>query len=253
MTRALETYGTCAGCGVDRLTPGLALDGGRLCTDCAGGLGDFFCEQCGQEARRYRRGICGRCVLTERLHELLDDGTGSVRAELLPLFDALRQMKRPWGGLTWTGHPHVQYNLRALARGEVPLTHDGLSQLTPWRSVAYLRDLLIETGILPPADRQLLLFQRWLAEKLTAIGDTDHRRLLELFAAWHVQRRLTRLIMMVLRDHRRTIMIIFGRSWQESQPPASADGCADRSPRANGTGVRPIASGYGRRSRARTP
>ncbi|WP_406000243.1 hypothetical protein [Streptomyces sp. NBC_00829] len=155
-----------------------------------GGLGDFFCEQCGQEARRYRRGICGRCVLTERLREFLDDGTGSVRAELLPLFDALRQMQRPWGGMTWTGHPHVQRNLRALAHGEVPLTHDGLSQLTPWRSVAYLRDLLMQTGVLPPADRQLLLFQRWLTEKLPAVGDTDHRRLLGLFAAWHIQRRL---------------------------------------------------------------
>ncbi|MFE7779046.1 hypothetical protein ACFU5O_35270 [Streptomyces sp. NPDC057445] len=192
MTRALEIYGTCVGCGAERLTPGLAPDGGKLCTDCAGGLGDFTCERCGQEARRYRRGICGRCVLTERLRELLDDGTGSVRAELLPLFDALRQMRRPWGGMTWSGHPHVQRNLRALARGEVPLTHDGLSQLTPWRSVAYLRDLLMQTGILPPADRQLLLFQRWLAEMLTTV-DAEHRRLLELFAAWHVQRRLNTL------------------------------------------------------------
>ncbi|WP_329168994.1 hypothetical protein OG709_34855 [Streptomyces sp. NBC_01267] len=193
MTRALETYGTCTGCGVERLTPGLAADGGKLCSDCAGGIGDFFCEQCGQEARRYRRGVCGRCVLTERLRELLDDGTGSVHAELLPLFDALRQIRRPWGALTWTNKPHTQRNLRALALKEVPLTHDGLSQLHPWRSVAYLRDLLMQSGVLPPADRQLLLFQRWLAEKLPAVGDAGHRRLLELFATWHVQRRLNSL------------------------------------------------------------
>ncbi|MCX5103822.1 hypothetical protein [Streptomyces sp. NBC_00439] len=193
MTRALETYGTCTGCGVERLTPGLASDGGKLCTDCAGGIGDFFCEQCGQEARRYRRGVCGRCVLTERLRELLDDGTGSVHAELLPLFNALRQIRRPWGALTWTNKPHTQRNLRALALEEVPLTHDGLSQLHPWRSVAYLRDLLMQSGVLPPADRQLLLFQRWIAEKLPAVGDAGHRRLLELFATWHVQRRLNTL------------------------------------------------------------
>lgn len=99
-------------------------------------------------------------------------------------------MRRPWGGLTWTSHSHVQRNLRALARGEVPLTHDGLSQLTPWRSVAYLRDLLMRSGVLPRADRQLLLFQRWLAEKLPAIDGPGPRRLLELFATWHVQRRL---------------------------------------------------------------
>ena len=62
-THALETYGRCAGCGVDRLTPGIAPEGGRLCTDCAGGLGEFFCESCGREARRHRRGVCGTCVL----------------------------------------------------------------------------------------------------------------------------------------------------------------------------------------------
>ncbi|MGW3624788.1 hypothetical protein [Streptomyces sp. NPDC000880] len=74
-----------------------------------------------------------------------------------------------------------------------PAHHDGLSQLTPWRSVAYLRDLLMQSGVLPPADRQLLLFQRWLAEKLPTIGDAQHRRLLELFASWHVQHRLNTL------------------------------------------------------------
>ncbi|OIJ94547.1 hypothetical protein BIV24_10320 [Streptomyces colonosanans] len=90
------------------------------------------------------------------------------------------KMRRPWGGLTWTSHSHVQRNLQALARGEVPLTHDGLSQLTPWRSVAYLRDLLMQSGVLPPADRQLLLFQRWLAEKLPALDGPGPRRPLEL-------------------------------------------------------------------------
>lgn len=188
--QALETYGTCAGCGIERLTPGLAPDGGKLCTDCAGGLGNFTCEQCGQEARRYRRGICARCVLAERLHELLGDDTGRIRPELLPLFETLRQMERPWGGLTWTNQPHVQQNLQALARNRVPLTHEGLSQLTPWRSVAYLRDLLMQCGVLPPADRHLLLFQRWLTEKLPTVRDLEYRKLLDLFATWHIQRRL---------------------------------------------------------------
>ncbi|OLZ64264.1 hypothetical protein AV521_36450 [Streptomyces sp. IMTB 2501] len=64
-----------------------------------------------------------------------------------------------------------------------------MSQLIPWRWVACLRDLLMRSGVLPPADRQLLLFQRWLAENLSAIDYPGHRRLLELFATWHVQRR----------------------------------------------------------------
>mgnify|MGYP001088030290 CR=1 FL=1 len=51
----------------------------------------------------------------------------------------------------------------------------------------------MQSGILPPADRQLLLFQRWLSERLPAIDDAGHRRLLGLFATWHVQRRLNTL------------------------------------------------------------
>ena len=41
--RACETYGRCAGCGVERLVPGIGKDGEALCTTCAGGLGDFTC------------------------------------------------------------------------------------------------------------------------------------------------------------------------------------------------------------------
>lgn len=74
----------------------------------ASGLGYFTCERCGREARRHLRGICGQCVLTERLHKLLDDGTGAVRAELLPPFDALRLTRLPKGTLTWTIQPYVQ-------------------------------------------------------------------------------------------------------------------------------------------------
>lgn len=187
---ALETYGTCTGCGTDRLTPGLDAHGGKLCTDCAGGLGDFTCLLCGAEACRYRRGVCGCCVVAERLRPLLDDGTGRVNPQLVPLFVTLRQANRPKSILTWLGYSHVRRNLQTLARGEAPLTHEGLSRLTPWRSVAYLRDLLVQADVLPPADRQLLFFQRTLAEKLPAVSNPGHRRLLELFTTWHLQHRL---------------------------------------------------------------
>ncbi len=190
---ALETYGTCTGCDTERLTPGLDAHGGKLCTDCAGGLGDFTCLLCGAEARRYRRGVCGRCVVAERLRPLLDDGTGHVNPQLVPLFVTLRQANRPKSILTWLGYSHVRRNLQILARGEAPLTHEGLSRLTPWRSVAYLRDLLVQADILPPADRQLLFFQRTLAEKLPAVSNPEHRRLLEIFATWHIQHRLNTL------------------------------------------------------------
>ena len=48
-SRACETYGTCDGCGADRLLPGVGPAGQRWCTDCAGGIEDFSCNRCGQE------------------------------------------------------------------------------------------------------------------------------------------------------------------------------------------------------------
>jgi hypothetical protein len=191
-THALETYGRCAGCGVDRLTPGIAPEGGRLCTDCAGGLGEFFCESCGREARRHRRGVCGTCVLAERLKLLLDDGSGSIRAELAPFAEGLCRMSRPRSGLTWIANHHVQQMLCTLADLSTPITHDTLDSLSPWRSATYLRDLLMHHGVLPPADRQLTLFQRWLGDILAQADGPEHRQIVERFAAWHVQRRLRR-------------------------------------------------------------
>ncbi|WP_228562318.1 hypothetical protein [Catenulispora rubra] len=113
-SRALETYGACAGCGVDRLTPGPADDGGRLCCDCAEDVGDYICRRCGREGKRYLAGICGNCVLADTLTPLLDDGTGTVRAELVPLFEAIRQMNRPRVGIYWATKPHVVAMLQAL-------------------------------------------------------------------------------------------------------------------------------------------
>lgn len=91
------------------------------------------------------------------------------------------------------GKPHVKTMMQQLAQLPVPITHDAVSSLNDscsWRSVAFLRDMLMEQGCLPPADRNLLLFQRWFTEKLRGLNDPAHRKLVEQFTAWHVLRRL---------------------------------------------------------------
>jgi hypothetical protein len=189
---ACETYGLCAACGMDRLTPGIGPAGERWCTDCAG-LGDFTCIRCKQEGWRHGAGgLCGRCVLADRLGAALDDGTGRIRPELVPLFDSLCAMSRPRSGLLWLAKPHVPPILQALARGDVSLTHEGLSTLSPWRSVIHVRDLLIDCGTLPPIDRFLFLFlfEQWLPRWLEQVEDPEHRKLLHRFATWHVLRKL---------------------------------------------------------------
>jgi len=189
-TKACETYGRCAGCGIQRLVPGIGKNGEALCTTCAGGLGDFTCTRCGIEGWRYYAGICGRCVLKDRLTVILDDGTGAIRAELVPFFDSVCAMSRPRSGIQWLNQPHAPSILRALALGHVPLTHDGLSTLQPPNSVIHIRDLLIGCGILPPVDRFLFLFEQWLPGWIERVQDPDHRKILSRFATWHVLRQL---------------------------------------------------------------
>lgn len=188
--RACETYGRCASCAVERLVPGIGKNGEALCTTCAGGLGDFTCTRCGIEGWLHYARICGRCVLADRLKVILDDGTGTVRPELVPFFDSVCAMSRPRSGILWLTKPHVPPILRALAGGQVPLTHDGLSTLQPWRCVIHIRDLLVGCGVLAPVDRYLLLFEQWLTGWMQSVEDTNHRKILQRFATWQVLRQL---------------------------------------------------------------
>ena len=188
--RACETYGVCDLCGVDRLLPGIGPTGQPRCTDCAGGLGDFRCTRCNEEGWLHYRGVCGRCVLRDRLALALDDGTGRIRPELVPLFDLVVGMERPRSGILWLTKPHVPPILKAIAHDQVPLTHDGVASLSPWRSAIYVRDLLVAASVMPPVDRCLFLFERWLPGWLDQIPDPGHRKTLHAFATWHVLRRL---------------------------------------------------------------
>lgn len=188
--RAMRVRGRCPGCRTDRLLPGRNDAGAPVCRDCAGIVRNFFCDRCGFEGLLLGGRLCERCTLAETLGRLLDDGTGRVAPSLQPLVTALLEMDRPKSRLIWLRNPNVVRLLRDLATGTVPLTHDGLHQEAPWRTVVHLRDLLMESGVLPRVDRQLMLYQRWLTERLAAIEDPDHRRHLQHFAIWHQMRRL---------------------------------------------------------------
>jgi len=188
--KACEVFGVCEGCAVDRLLPGIGPAGQRWCTDCAGGLGDFTCSRCHLEGWNHYRRVCGRCVLKDRLALALDDGTGRIRPELMPLLDHVVRMERPRSGILWLSKPHVPPVLRAIAHGEVPLTHEGIATLNPWRSAIHVRDLLVAAGILPTVDRLLFLFERWLPTWLEQIPDPDHRKILTTYATWRILRGL---------------------------------------------------------------
>jgi hypothetical protein len=127
-----------------------------------------------------------RARLQRTLTELLDDGTGRVHPALQPLADMLLAMPKPDRALNWLhNNPRLPGYLQALARGEVPLTHDGLHSLDSWRTAAHLRDLLMACGALPTVDRQIPLFEAWTRQRLAALADLGHARLLRQFTTWH--------------------------------------------------------------------
>src|SRR5664280_1701505 len=134
-------------------------------------------------------GGCTRCTFADRLGEVLDDGSGRIRPELVSLSDSLLAMDNPLSGLTWlyarkgrTGS--ADDLLRRRGRGEIALTHEAFHTLQPWRAAAHLRDLLMSCGVLPTVDKQICSFERWLVSHLADITDPDHVQLARRFATW---------------------------------------------------------------------
>lgn len=188
---ACETYGTCPGCGTDRLLPGRDGAARPVCTDCAGGIGNFTCTRCGREGWNHLRGICGRCVLRDEATAALDDGTGHVSPELAPFLEYLCSMRRPRTGILWLSKTHSRGLLHSLAVGEVPLTHEGLSSLRPYRAAAHLARLLIAAEVLPDVDPTLARTRAWVDDFLIGVDDPATRRILEMYWRWCLRRRLT--------------------------------------------------------------
>jgi hypothetical protein len=184
LDKATRTRGSCTSCGTDRLLPGRQEDGRPICRDCAGITRSFSCDRCGFEGRLHTGRLCTRCTFTGQLTTLLDDGTGQINAALRPLADELISMPDPWKGWMWLRNPHVQTLLSDLATGRLALTHEALHPLPNWRTVAYLRDLLMAAGVLPVLDKQLLHVETWLTHRLAELDGDPHQRLLRRFATW---------------------------------------------------------------------
>ena len=113
-----------------RPAAGLRLDGpDRLV--CAvrapGSSRSFACRECGREDQPYGASRCARCILRERLTELLTNpATGKVHERLQPVFDELVNSERPQTAIWWLRKkPGVGPTLLGqMARGEVEISHD---------------------------------------------------------------------------------------------------------------------------------
>jgi hypothetical protein len=130
--------------------------------------------------------LCTVCYLSDRVAVLLDDGTGRVPPALLPLMGLLSSAPDPRAILlTLRGDRSTSKIFAGLAAGRIELSHDGLDTYGPPRTTAFARSMLIAAGLLPAVDQTLLDFERFLRQRLAALAEHPHQRLLRQFGLWH--------------------------------------------------------------------
>jgi hypothetical protein len=165
--------------------------GTAICGPCAGIDVDYTCTRCGHSGNPYRTGLCARCVLRDRLHDLLAGPDGTISPQLRPVQEALAAAERPRSVIYWLAHsPSVTLLAQLAATGE-PLNHERLDELPPGRNEYYIRQLLVTTGVLPQRHDDLERLPAWLDQNLAG-KPIEHARLIRPFTHWFLLRRARR-------------------------------------------------------------
>jgi hypothetical protein len=194
--RFMRAKDTCPSCSQHRrLLPHIGQQQ-PVCAACAGAPPGPVCGQCGNEDWLYHKDRCARCVLANRLGDLLGDTDNRVRLGLQPLFDTLAQAENPETVIAWT-HPSVKGNgtadllLARLGRGDIPLSHETLDALnTPGNggTANHLDAILTAIGALPPRDLELARLERAVNTALDLLTDDQQRKTLRSYATWDLLR-----------------------------------------------------------------
>lgn len=183
----------CPGCGSIRPLGYRDTVDRRICASCAGQEHSVFaCTNCGREDHPYGGSRCARCILRERLTDLLTDpATGRIPRALRPVFDTLIASERPQTTIYWLRRPPKvgPALLRRMAIGEMEISHAAFEQFPSDRAHNYLRDLLAAIGVLPPYEPAIARMLPWLEAKLATLPAED-ARVINRFARWRVLRHL---------------------------------------------------------------
>jgi hypothetical protein len=165
-----------------------------MCVSCSGITESLTCRTCGADDDFGTLNQCRRCALRAFLGRLFDDGSGRVNPTLVPLVNALGAMEVPRGGLSWLSKQDTSERIRAIATGEVPITHDGLDTLGMSNGREHLRELLITHGVLPERDRYLAAYERWAKSRVASVTEPADRRLIAAYLRWHHGPRMARFV-----------------------------------------------------------
>ena len=182
----------CSGCGTVAHVRG-GTWGAPLCAKCTNPDPDFWgrCPVCRTTWQLSTR-PCQRCALDQLVRDLLGGSTGTIRPDLIPLYQALSGAERPTSTMFWLSGSKVSTLLQQIGRDERPVTHETLDELPGSKVLAHLRSVMVATGALPPRDERLVALEGWVTAAVQARTDLTERRILHGYAVWHHLRRLRR-------------------------------------------------------------
>ncbi|MEU8224079.1 hypothetical protein [Kribbella sp. NPDC048915] len=180
----------CADCSTRDVLIGKNPAGNPICGGCAGVETDYSCRTCGQPGDLYATGTCDRCVLKERIVDLLAGPEGTIDPRLERLHEALQAVPRPRSTLVWMRRCPAARLLVELAQQPDLISHDYLDQSPHTRAAHYLRGILVRTGVLPERDEHLERIGPWADRLLTE--QPQHAHLIRPFTHWFLLPRARR-------------------------------------------------------------
>jgi hypothetical protein len=159
------------------------------CADCTPPATWGDCATC-SDPDHPNPGRCARCLINQRLEELMGPATCSVPAGLLALRHDLASTEHPITAMRWLTKPSIAPVLSDLAAGRIPLTHEALDELPDTPALAHLRQTLVAVGGLPERDELMVRLEAFLSTLLASQHDLDQRRVLHRYLLWYLLRRL---------------------------------------------------------------
>ncbi|MGW5884903.1 hypothetical protein [Streptomyces koyangensis] len=166
---------------------GRAADGGDLCATCCGNDPGTRCGRCDQPGDLLDDGQCPRCVLGERVRDLLSGDHDAVPDHLQAMADALTCAENPYPVLGWLRRSPSAKALAQLAGRAEPLTHELLDALPQSTTTRHVRSLLVVAGVLPERNEHLARLERWVTSTLPTLPG-HQAMVIRPFAEWHVVR-----------------------------------------------------------------
>lgn len=148
------------------------VDGEPACGPCCGVETDYACSRCANPADSVVGGLCEQCAFDDQATDYFHALPATPQAQLSLLRDRLQSGEQPRAARSWLKHSASARLLSELVAGGQRITHEALDVVCqePDRGYAagYLRDVLVDAGVLPPRDEHTASVERRFAQIIGA-------------------------------------------------------------------------------------